>query len=153
MLCRPNLLASTVLSTFARQHYRHNKPLFNSSIIGTSSSLFSNMACLVKDGEDKVKGNNTTHDDPCNVPMVDEEMLAKFKTDGYIQFENLIDLEFCAKLNSKLEDVLRGKFDIPGGKPVYRYNHIKKYVGADVHHIVSAINIFSYHSYVIILVS
>jgi hypothetical protein len=101
------------------------------------------MACLVKDDEDKVKGNNTTHDDdPCNVPIMDEEMLAKFKTDGYIQFENLIDLEFCAKLNSKLEDVLRGKYDIPGGKPVYRYRHIKKYV-------LSAINIFSCHSYII----
>lgn len=76
------------------------------------------------------------YSDPCQLPEINDEQISKFKEDGYIQFEKLIDLDLCATLNAKLEDVLRGKYDVPGGKPVItsKHIHIKKQTTATLTH-------------------
>lgn len=54
--------------------------------------------------------------DPVSVASMLPER-EQFEADGFVTMEHLISAEFCSKLNARLELVLRGEFDIEGGKP------------------------------------
>lgn len=53
-------------------------------------------------------------DDPVQPVSLSRE---QYTADGYVVAPALIDRAFCDKLNVRLEAVLRGQYDVPGGTP------------------------------------